>query len=141
MNEENNTNQTVGDELLTVESAISQRTQKIADLKNELKLQNEMLNSYLENDESYREVSEIAKKASQKKSAVKRELLSNPEAGDLPGKVKELRDELKEVSDALSYYLREYQRITGTSEIEDENGEMQQIVYTARLVKRSVFKK
>lgn len=140
MNEDSQNSQPA-DELLTVESAISQRTQKLSELKTELKLQNEMLNSYLENDETYREVSEIAKKASQKKSAVKRELLSRPEAGDLPNKVKELRDEIKEVNDALSYYLREYQRITGTNEIEGEDGEMRQIVYTARLVKRNVFKK
>lgn len=140
MDEQNN-QQGTKDELTTIESAISQRVQKLSELKTELKLQNEMLNSYLENDETYREVSEIAKKASQKKSAVKRELLSKSEAGDLPNKVRELRDEVKEVNDALSYYLREYQRITGTSEIEGEDGEMRQIVYTARLVKRNVFKK
>jgi len=133
--------QTAVDELFLVERAVSERTKKIEELKHELKLQNEMLTSYLENDERYREAKNDAKEATKKKSAIKRELLSKPEAGDLPQKVKELRDQMADYKDGLSYYLREYQRLSGSSEIESDDGEVKQIVYTARLVSRSVFKK
>ncbi len=128
------------DELFLTEKAIFERSRKLAELKNELKLQNEMLTSYLENNDSYRQASLEAKEATQKKSAIKRELLSKAEAGNLPQKIKDLRDQISDYQDGLSYYLREYQRLSGRNEIE-EDGEVKQIVYVARLVSRSVFKK
>ncbi len=127
-------------ELALVEAAISERSKKIQELKHELKLQCEMLASYLENNDAYREASELSKGASKKKSAIKRELLGKPESNGLGQKIKELREQMAEYKDGLSYYLREYQRLSGSNEIE-EDGELKQIVYTAKLVSRSVFKK
>lgn len=138
--QENDQPQTAVDELYLAEKAILERSKKLAELKNELKLQNEMLTSYLENDDNYRQAKNDAREATKKKSAIKRELLSKAEAGDLPQKVKDLRDQIADYKDGLSYYLREYQRLSGSSEIE-EDGEVKQIVYTARLVSHSAFKK
>ncbi len=140
MDEDNDQPQTAVDELFLAEKAIFERSKKLAELKQELKLQNEMLTSYLENNDNYRQAKNEAKEATKKKSAIKRELLTKAEAGDLPQKVKDLKDQIADYKDGLSYYLREYQRLSGKSEIE-EDGEVKQIVYTARLVSRSVFRK
>ena len=53
------------------------------------------------------------------------------------GKVDELKSELKEAQEALSSYLAEYQKLTGSSEIEGEDGELRKIVYVAKLVKKT----
>jgi len=44
---------------------------------------------------------------------------------------------LKDLQNALSDYLREYQRLSGSNEIEGDDGEVREIVYVAKLVKRT----
>ena len=113
-----------------VESAIRERNKKLAEVKEKQKKLNEMLKSYLENSPEYVEASKLAKTASGKKSSIKQSLLSQPGA-----------DEKKELEESLSYYLSQFQNLSGTNEFEDENGDLKQIVYVAKLVKRSVFEK
>ena len=45
-----------------------------------------------------------------------------------------------ELNEGLSDYLREYQRLSGSNEIEGEDGELRTIVYVAKLVRKSVFR-
>ena len=80
---------------------------------------------------------EAAKAAAKIKSATKQQILKQPQAADLANKVKTLRSELKENKASLSDYLREFQRMSGISEIEGPDGELQEIVYTAKLIKKS----
>jgi len=122
--------------LYTVESAIRTRTQKLADIREKQKNLNEMLNSYLEGDQTYVEAAKEAKTAAGKKSAIKARLMSEPGAQDLPDKIQEAREEKQELEESLSYYLAEFQKLSGTSEFEDE-GVLKQIVFRARLVKKS----
>ena len=124
-----------------VESAIRERNRKLAEVKEKQKKLNEMLKSYLENSPEYVEASKLAKTASGKKSSIKQSLLSQPGADDLPNKIQAVRDEKKELEESLSYYLSQFQNLSGTNEFEDENGDLKQIVYVAKLVKRSVFEK
>lgn len=124
------------EDLPTIESAIKLRLQKLADLKDKQKKLNEMLKSYLENSDEYREATKIAKDAGAKKAGIKRDLLSKPEAQDLPMKLDEAKAEKADLSESLSYYLSQFAKLTGTTEFEDENGELKKIVYVAKLVKR-----
>ena len=48
-----------------------------------------------------------------------------------------MRQEIKELKNALSNYLQQYQKIADTDQIESEDGEVRQIVYNAHLVKLS----
>lgn len=123
--------------LYSVESAIKLRNQRLAEIKEKQKQLNEMLKSYLENNDDYREAAKLAKEAASKKSAIKQRLLSQPESQDLPAKLLEVKEEKAELTESLSYYLAEYQRLSGTNEFEDENGDLKQIVFVAKLVKRS----
>ena len=128
------------DELFTIDNAIKTRLAQLTKLRNDMKVQREMLTSYLENDETYREASALAKKASGQKNSVKAQLLKQPEANNLNETIKSIREQMKEVQEGLSYYLREYKRVTGANEFEGEDGELQEIVYVARLVRKN-FKK
>lgn len=123
--------------LLTIEGQVKDRIARLEQLKEELTPPKEMLASYLENDEKYREATKLAKEASQQKSAVKKQLLSTPQGKNLEEKVINVKEEMKEVQEALSYYLREYQRLTGSNEFEGSDGELRQIVYIAKLVRKT----
>ena len=123
--------------LYTVEAAIRERISKLNEVREKMKELNEMVKSYLENDKEYVEASKAAKEAGARKSSIKQELMSRPDAKGLPDKIEDARDEKRELEESLSYYLAEFQRLSGTNEFEDENGELKQIVYVAKLVRRS----
>jgi hypothetical protein len=122
---------------LSVEQLIKSFISRITKLKEDLKPVNEMLNDLLNNNEEYRLAADVAKEAAMKKSAVKKKILSTPEGKMANDKVSGLRSELKEAQEALSSYLTDYQRLTGSNEIEGEDGELRQIVYAAKLVRKT----
>ena len=103
----------------------------------ELKKLKEMLSDMFSNDSTYQEHDKAVKEATKIRTKTKLELLKQPAAGQLNNKIKELSSDLKDLQNALSDYLREYQRLSGSNEIEGDDGEVREIVYVARLVKRS----
>ena len=105
--------------------------------KNELKKLREMLESALGNDDNYKEASEKAKEAAKVKGKAKLNVLANPATRSINEKIKDLVQEVKELNTGLSEYLREYQRLSGASEIEGEDGDVREIIYIAKLIKKS----
>lgn len=123
--------------LLEIQDAINARLKKLESLKDEIKPHKEMLDSIFASDPDFSEKSELAKKASKNKSEAKHRILRQPQAAELNQKIEDIRKEIKDVQEALSYYLREYQRVTGANEFESEDGELRQIVYVAKLVRKT----
>lgn len=123
--------------LLSIESLIKEHAAAIDKGRSELKKYREMLESALLNDETYRLHSEKVKEAVKIKSATKSQIMQIPENKVLAEKVKELAGGVKDAQNELSDYLREFLRISGSNEIEGEDGEIHEIVSTAKLVKRS----
>ncbi|OGM32309.1 hypothetical protein A2803_04085 [Candidatus Woesebacteria bacterium RIFCSPHIGHO2_01_FULL_44_21] len=123
--------------LLEIQDAINSRLKKLENLKEDMKPHKEMLGSIFANDEDYTDKNEIAKKASKNKSEAKHRILRQPQAAELNQKIEDIKNEGKELQESLSYYLREYQRLTGANEFESEDGELRQIVYIAKLVRKT----
>lgn len=123
--------------LLELETTIKNHIADIDLRKSELKKQREMMESALMNDETYRLHTEEAKKAAKVKAQTKFQILQLPANRQLSEKVKDLSAEVKELDTALSDYLREFQRMSGTNEIETNDGEVREIVYVAKLVKKA----
>jgi hypothetical protein len=123
--------------LLDLEQLIKTHVANIDKGKAELKKQREMLSSALENDETYRQHNEEAKKAAKTKAQTKYQIMQLSQNKQLAEKVKSVTADIKEADGALSDYLREYQRMSGSTEIETDDGVVREIVYTAKLVKRS----
>lgn len=123
--------------LLDLEQLIKTHVANIDKGKAELKKLREMLASALENDETYRLHAEEAKKAAKQKAATKYQIIQQPQNKQLDEKIKDVSSELKGLDVALSDYLREYARMSGTNEIETSDGEVREIVYVAKLVKKS----
>ncbi len=120
-----------------LESSIKEHIASIDTSKTELKKLKEMLSDMFSNDSTYQEHDKAVKEASKIRTKTKLELLKQPAAAQLNNKIKELSSDLKDLQNALSDYLREYQRLSGSNEIEGDEGEVREIVYVARLVKRS----
>lgn len=122
--------------ILELESMIKNSLTTIDRNKSELKKLKEMLESALTNDEGYTDASEKAKEAAKIKGKAKLNVLANPATKQIDEKIKDLSADIKELNLGLSEYLREYQRLSGASEIEGEDGEIREIVYTAKLIKK-----
>lgn len=122
---------------LSVESLIKTLISRTARIKEDLKPAREMLTDLLNNNEAYQLAAGEAKEASKKKSSAKKEILSTPGGKMAQEKVNQLKSELDEAQEALSSYLADYQRLTGSNEIEGEDGELRQIVYVAKLVRKT----
>jgi len=123
--------------LVNLESTIKEHIASIDKSKGELKKLKEMLADTYCNDPVYQEHDKAVKDATKIRSKTKSELLKQPGSADLNAKVKELSGELKDFQAALSDYLREYMRLSGSNEIEGDDGEVREIIYVAKLVKRS----
>lgn len=121
---------------MNIEAMINSTLGRLQRLKDDLKPIKEMVDSYLENDEEYDQLVEVFKKASKAKRNRKKELLATDNGQELKAKMDALKEERKEAKEQISYYLREYQRLTGTNEIETDDGELREIRYTARLVRK-----
>lgn len=122
--------------LLNLESMIKSNISRIDKITEELKAQNEMLASVFENDEIYKQHAEAAKEASRVKTNTKNEILKRPDVAHVNEKVKGLRSEISELKESQSSYLQEFQRLSGSNEIEGEDGQVREIVYNAKLIKK-----
>ncbi len=126
-----------GEVIVNMEGMIKNYVASIDKLSVEAKKLKEMLDDIFDNDPTYKQHSEAAKEATKVKQQTKSEILKRPQAKELNDKIKTMKSEIKEQQGALSDYLQEYQRMSGVSEIEGEDGEVREIVYSAKLVKKS----
>lgn len=122
--------------ILELESMIKNTISTMDRNKIELKKYKEMIESALTNDERYREADLKVKELAKEKGKAKLNVMQNQATRNIAEKAKDLSIEIKEANMGLSEYLREYQRMTGQSEIEGEDGEVREIVYTAKLIKK-----
>lgn len=122
--------------LMNMEGLIKNHLQAIRKLQEELNKNKEMLDDILANDPTYQEHLNAANEASKTKNATKAQVLKQPQAADLDKKIKEIKADMKENQGSLSDYLSEYSRLSGLTEIEDDEGNMMQISFSAKLIKR-----
>lgn len=123
--------------LFAIENIIKTHISHIDSVKVELGKHAEMMNDVLNNDSTYKEFAEQVKEINKKKLEAKQNILKSPSNASLNQKIKDMRQEIKELKAALSNYLQQYQKIADTDQIESEDGEVRQIVYSAHLVKQS----
>jgi hypothetical protein len=123
--------------LFTIENLIKTHISHIETVKTELSKQVEMMNDVLNNDAEFKKNADEAKEINKKKAEAKQNILKSPSNASLNQKIKDMRQELKELKGALSGYLQQYQKIADTDQIESEDGEVRQIVYSAHLIKLS----
>jgi 4-diphosphocytidyl-2C-methyl-D-erythritol kinase len=123
------------DMLMSLQEMINSNISAIERLESEMKKFADMLNAIFENDPTYQEHAKQAKEAAAVKGKTRQQLMKMANAIDLDGKVKSLKQQIKETKNGLSDYLQEYARISGSNTFEDASGRVNKIVYVAKLVK------
>ncbi len=123
--------------LLSLEELIKNNITALDQIQTELKKLRQQFEDSFVNDVTYKEHTDKVKEAQKVKAQTKYQLAQQPAVRQLADKVKTLSAELKERKTSLSDYLLEYQRMSGATEIEGNNGELHQIVHEAKLVKRT----
>lgn len=126
--------------LLRIEEMIKTHISQIETLTEDVKKHKEMLDDIFANDETYQQHNEAAKEATRIKTNTKKEIMKRPQVADLAEKVKSLKSQKIELEEGLSDYLREFQRLSGLNEIEDNAGEIHEIVMVPKLRKKSSFR-
>jgi len=123
--------------IIEITSIVKRYIGDIEKLKANIKAEKEMYDSSFENDAKYSESSEKAKQAARELHAIKQTVTKQPAVEASVAKLRELKDELKDMQDALSGYLQQYQKISGTNVIEGDDGTLRQIVHIYKLIKKS----
>ncbi len=99
----------------------------------EMKKLNEMYNDTFVSDGFYVDADKVVKDALKRKKDVKSQLAKQPQAAQLNGKIKDLKDQIKMNEESLSQELMEYYRTSGVTEIETEDGEVQEFAIVIKL--------
>lgn len=123
--------------LQNLEQLIKTHIKQIDEMKIQAKKHKEMLDDIFLNDPTFQEHDKKAKEAAKVRSLTKSQLMKRNDVYELAEKIKEMKTQSKELQTALTDYVREYQRMTGVNEIEDEKGALMEIVYSVRLVRKS----
>lgn len=127
------TGQTV---MFNMEGLIKNHISRKSVLKDEIAKHRDMLKDIFANDPTYRAHAEKAREAVAVRTATRNEILKRPQCADLYAKLKSLRAEQTDIEFALSDYLSEYKRISLADEIEDDSGQVYQMVTVVKLVKK-----
>ena len=124
-------------DLVNLEGLILSYLSKIERHKETYNKHKEMLDNILEHSPDYKQALVEVKEINGKKNQIKRDLLSTTETSAINDRVKEAKSELKHLQDTLSVYLQQYVQNAATNQIEDDAGQVHEIVYVAKVVKRS----
>ena len=121
--------------IINTESLINTANARLNDLTYEAKEYKAMLDEILESDTEFQEIDKEAKKQAKLRAAARQKALNTPAAKTNIDKLKETKTQLREVKTALSDYLAQYVKISGSNQIEGPDGVVRRIIYTAKLVK------
>jgi hypothetical protein len=123
------------DDLIAVTGLIQNYIVQIDRSSKELAAHKQMLQDAFLNDPTYRQHDEKVKEAVKVRNATKMQILKQPTLAELAEKVKDMAQSVKDAKQSLSDYLQEFAKMTGAREIEDSEGELREIVYSAKLIK------
>lgn len=127
--------------LLSLDELIKTHIASLDRLQTEKKELQDMVADGLNNDATFKEISDKAKAITKEKAEARKQIMNRPGVIEIVNKLKNITSETKEKNMALSDYLLEYQKMAGVNQIEGYDGEVREIVQIAKLVKRASKKK
>ncbi len=123
--------------MINLEELIKNHIESIDKLRDEVKQAREMFEDSFNNNPTYMQESEKLKEAAKTKNSIKQTIAKQPSVATVAQKVKDLRFDLSEQLKTLSDLLQDYHEQTGATQIEARNGQIMEIVSTAKLVRKS----
>ncbi|QQR64123.1 hypothetical protein IPH70_01145 [Candidatus Roizmanbacteria bacterium] len=109
----------------------------ISRIREKLKTQKDMFKSSFESDKEFSDV-DTEHKAIARKTVAKQRIIKTDAVSAVSMKIKEIQEEMKETQQALSDYLNRYIQVSDSTEFMGPDGEVHQIVRTAKLDKEEV---
>lgn len=125
--------------LLSLEELIKNHIDSTDKLRNEIKQVREMFEDSFNNNPTYIDASAKLKDVAKGRGSIRQQIAKQPSVATLAQKVKDLRFDLNEQLKTLSDLLQDYHEQTGATQIEARNGQVMEIVSTAKLVRKSKF--
>lgn len=122
--------------IMSVEEKINTTLSDLSKLKEETREVKSSYDDHFNNDAKYRELHEKVQEANKLKTQYKQEMAKQPAIAELGEKLTGMKSEQKDLQEALSDYLREYNRLSGATQFETNDGDILQIVNTFKLVKQ-----
>lgn len=123
--------------LLSLEELIKNHIESIDKMRDEIRQVREMFEDSFNNNPTYREHTERAKKTAKERNSVRQQIVKQPSVATLAQKMKDLRFDMSEQTKTLSDLLQDYHEQTGATQIEARNGQLMEIVSTAKLVRKN----
>jgi hypothetical protein len=124
------------DQTIDLSGLINNHILQIDRLKAEVGEVKEMLDAIFANDPTYQTHDTAVKEAVKVRGQTKKQILKLPQALDLANRIADKKSHLKELTADLSGYLQDYSRSTGATTFETEDGQLREIIYVAKLVKK-----
>lgn len=122
--------------LLNLESLINGYLVDLEKAQEKFKTQREMFNDTFSNDAEYSQIMQKVKEVNRIKSAAKQRIMKLPNVVDLNSKMREYKEEIKDIHDGLSGYLQQYKELSGSSTLTRDNGEIVEIISVTKFSKR-----
>lgn len=136
----NQTQTSTGSNLLLLEEKIHQILLESQKAQMEYKEQKSMFDDTFNGDAQYKQLDDKAKEATRAKNAARQAIMKQPAVVTLSEKVKEMKENLKDLQTELSDYLHQYQRESGTNQFTSKDGEVLEIVQVMKLVRKSKYR-
>lgn len=112
---------------------LRRRLKIIEKTKQDLKNLKDMYDDFFLNQDGYQAVEKVVKEAVRKRKDIKAQLAKQPQIMEVFLKIKELKEQLKDNQQSLSYELMDYYKTSGVTEIEDEEGNVQEFEIVVKL--------
>ena len=119
--------------VVSLTNLINANLTEIDTLEKEMARQKEMVDSVLDNDQTYKQHAEASKEASRIKTNTKKEIFKRPDVKHVVEKLSEMKENLADTREELSNYIQEYATASGQNYFEAEDGTIREIVYIAKL--------
>lgn len=122
------------DTLMATQAIINRQAERLDGLKDEAGKVNDSLKSILENDTLLSDAEGEAKEATKKIKERRAQLTQGAESVQLKFKLREIREQIKELEESLNNHLLNYYQLTGTKVFDTDSGQQREFKVTARIL-------
>lgn len=115
--------------------AIHRLLSEIAETKTQAKTTKEQLTDIMDQNEDYRALEEELKELTAKRVKARDILKADSDYQKFASELDELKFKLKDLGEILSHHLVTYYNETNTTQIKDDQGELRQVIISAKIGK------
>lgn len=121
---------------LKIDELVLKYVREVEEIKGKLREETSMFKDTFANDEEYKKLQDEIQVITKKRKLVEEKLSKIPSVADTKAKIQLLKEDMRSAQDMLSAYLEQYVQTYNQRTIEDENGSVQEIIPSYRLVKQ-----